>query len=67
MLKAVNQDDIYEMKEFLQDCINNGMTDTDCFTDYCEYIRRFEKPNIPKDWNTAKSLFSTIIFHAQTT
>ena len=67
MLQAVNQDDIDEMEEFLEDCINNDMTDTDCFTDYCEYIRRFEKLDIPKDRNTAKSLFSTIIFRAHTT
>ena len=40
------------------------MTDTDYFTEYCEYIRGFEELDIPKDWNTAKSLFSTIIFHA---
>ena len=43
------------------------MTDTDCFTESCEYIRRFEELDIPKDWDTAKSLFSTIIFHAHTT
>ena len=67
MLQAVNQDDIDEIEEFLEDCINNDMTDTDCFTDHCEYIRRFEKLGFPKDRNTAKSLFSTIIFHAQTT
>ena len=67
MLQAVNQDDIDEMEEFLQDFINNDRTDTDCFTDYCDYIRRFEKPDISKYWSTAKSLFSKIIFHSHTT
>ena len=67
MLQAVNQDDIDEMEEFLQDFINNDRTDTDCFTDNCEYIRRFEKLDISKYWSTAKSLFSKIIFHSHTT
>ena len=67
MLQIVNQDDIEEMEEFLQDGINNDMTDPDCFTDYCEYVRRFEEVDIPKDWNTAKSLFSMIIFYVHTT
>ena len=49
MLQAVNQDDVNEMEEFLQYCINNDITDTDCFTDYCEYIRRFEELDVPKD------------------
>ena len=66
-MQAVNQHDIDEMEEFLQDILNNDMADTDCFTDYCEYIHRFEELDIPKDWNTVKSLFSTIIFYAYTT
>ena len=49
MLQAVNQEDVDEMEEFLQNCINNYITDTDCFTDYCKYIRRFEELDIPKD------------------
>ena len=65
-MQAVNQHDIDEMEEFLQDILNNDMADTDCFTDYCEYIHRFEELDIPKDWNTVKSLFSTIIFYAYT-
>ena len=32
MLQAVNQDDVHKMEEFLQYCINNDITDTDCFT-----------------------------------
>ena len=65
-MQAVNQHDIDEMEEFLQDFLNNDMADTNCFTDYCEYIHRFEELDIPKDWNSAKSLFSTIIFYAYT-
>ena len=65
-MQAVNQHDIDEMEDFLQDFLNNDMADTDCFTDYCEYIHRFEELDIPKDWNSAKSLFSTIIFYAYT-
>ena len=49
MLQTVNQDDIEEMEEFLQDCINNDMIDPHCFTDYCKYIGRFEELDIPKD------------------
>ena len=30
MLQAVIEDDIDEMEQFLQDCINNDMTDTIC-------------------------------------
>ena len=65
-MQAVNQHDIDKMEEFLQDFLNNDMADTDCFTDYCEYIYRFEELDIPKDWNSAKSLFSMIIFYAYT-
>ena len=43
------------------------MTDTNCFTNLCKYICRFEELDIPKDWNTAKPLCSMIIFHAYTT
>ena len=39
-MQAVNQHDIDKMEEFLQDFLNNDMADTDCFTDYCEYIYR---------------------------
>ena len=49
MLQAVIEDDIDEMKQFLQDCINNDMTDTNCFTNPCKYICRFEELDIPKD------------------
>ena len=67
MLQTVNQVDIKGMEQFLEDGINNDMTEPDCFTDYCEYIRCFEELGITKDWNTAKYLFTLIIFHAQTT
>ena len=46
MLQTVNQVDINGMEEFLEDCINNDTTEPDCFTDYCEYIRRFEELDI---------------------
>ena len=60
MLQTVNQVDIERMIEFLQDYVNNDMTEPDCFNDYCKYIRRFEELDITKDWNTAKSLFTSI-------
>ena len=62
MLQTVNQVDIEGMVEFLQDCVNNDMTEPHCFIDYCEYIRHFEELDITKDWNTAKSLFTSIIY-----
>ena len=49
MLQTVKQVDIEGMEEFLQDCINNDITEPDCFTDCCEYIRRFEELDITKD------------------
>ena len=33
MLQTVNQVDIREMEEFLQDCINNDKTKSNCFID----------------------------------
>ena len=67
MLQTVNQVDIEGMEEFLEDCINNDMTETNCFTDYWEYICCFEELDMTDDWNTAKPLFTSIIFHAHTT
>ena len=61
MLRTENQVDIEEMDDFLQDCTNNEMTDPECFTGYCKYIRYFEELDISKDWNTAKLFFYLFI------
>ena len=67
MLEAVIEDDIDEMEQFLQDCINNDMTDTNCFTNPANTLVALKSQISLTIENTAKSLCSMIIFHACTT